>query len=62
MAANPFGRGKSFPSAMGKTDLVRVEKGQHLQFRYGILVHDGDAESGQVAEHYRRFVELRTKE
>lgn len=62
MAANPFGRGKSFPSAKGKTDLVRIEKGEHLRFRYGILVHDGDAESGQVAEHYRRFVELRAKE
>jgi hypothetical protein len=63
MAANPFGRAKSgFPAMKGKTDLVRIEKGEHLQFRYGLLTHDGDADSGQVAEHYRRFVELRGKE
>ena len=63
MAANPFGRAKSgFPVMKGKTDLVRIEKGEHLQFRYGILLHDGDAETGQVAEHYRRFAELRGNE
>jgi hypothetical protein len=63
MAANPFGRDKSgFPAMKGKTDLARLPKGEHLQFRYGILLHDGDAPSGQVAENYRRFVELRGKE
>src|SRR5262249_54828305 len=63
MAANPFGRNKSgFLAMKGKTDLVRLAKGEHLQFRYGILLHDGDAASGQVAENYRRFVELRGKE
>jgi Family of unknown function (DUF6807) len=63
MAANPFGRDKSgFPAMKDKTDLVRLAKGEHLQFRYGILLHDGDAASGQVAKNYRRFVELRGKE
>ena len=63
MAANPFGRSKAgFSATKGKTDLVRIEKGGQMQFRYGMLLHDGDAENGQVAEHFRRFVELRAKE
>ena len=62
MAANPFGRAKSFPSMKGKNDLVKIEKGGRLELRYGMLLHDGDAESGQVAANYRRFVELRAKE
>jgi hypothetical protein len=62
MAANPFGRAKSFPSMKGKNDLVKIEKGSRLEFRYGMLLHDGDAESGEVAANYRRFVDLRAKE
>ena len=62
MAANPFGRSKSFPAMKGITDLAKIAKGEHLQFRYGLLVHDGDAVSGNVADHYRRFVELRAQE
>ena len=62
MAANPFGRAKSFPSIKGKNDLVKIEKGGRLELRYGMLLHDGDAESGEVAANYRRFVELRAKE
>jgi len=60
MAANPFGRAKSgFPAMKGKTDLVRMAKGDHLHFRFGILAHEGDADSGRVAELYQRFVKLR---
>lgn len=63
MAANPFGRTKSgFPSMKGRTDVVRLEKGKHLEFRFGLLLHDGDAVSGRVADHYRTFVGLREKE
>lgn len=63
MAANPFGRSKAgFPATKGNTDLVKMAKGEHLQFRYGLLLHDGDAASADVAGHYRRFVELRGKE
>ena len=63
MAANPFGRSKAgFPATKGKTDLVKMAKGERLEFRYGLLLHNGDAVSGDVAEHYRRFVELRGKE
>src|ERR1043165_1653564 len=64
MAANPFGRDKhaKFPAVKGNNELVRLAKGQHLQFRYGMLLHEGDAVSGQVAENYQRFVKLRAKE
>jgi hypothetical protein len=63
MAANPFGRNVSgFPAMKGRKDLVRLEKGQHTQYRYGILLHDGDAGAGQVAQQFERFVALRGKE
>ena len=45
----------------GKTDLVKLDKGQHLKLRYGILVHSGDTESGDVAKAFQRFVELKGK-
>jgi hypothetical protein len=59
LAANPFGRGRSFPALKGQTDLVRLERGEHLRLRYGLLLHQGDAHSGQVAEGYQRFLQLR---
>jgi hypothetical protein len=60
LAANPFGRNKSgFPAEKGKTDLVKVAKGEHLKFRYGILVHPGDAKEGKVADYFDRFVKLK---
>jgi hypothetical protein len=63
LAANPFGRAHSgFPAVKGRNDLVRLARGQHLRLRYGILVHEGDAETGQVAQLFRRFVDLRNKE
>jgi hypothetical protein len=60
MAANPFGRAESrFPAVKGRTDLVRLGKGEHLRLRYGVLVHSGDVREGQVAENFQRFVKLR---
>jgi methane monooxygenase PmoA-like len=60
MAANPFGREKSgFPAMKGRTDLVKVAKGEHLKLRFGILLHPGDAKEGKVAESYDRFVKLK---
>ncbi len=60
MAANPFGRKRSaFHATKGRTDLVRLAKGERLHLRYGILVHEGDAESGHVADLYQRFIKLR---
>jgi hypothetical protein len=59
MAANPFGREKSgFPAMKGKTDLVKLAKGEHLKLRYGILLHSGDATAGKVADNYQKFVKL----
>jgi hypothetical protein len=60
MAANPFGRGKSgFPDMQGRTDLVKLPKGEHLKLRYGILVHAGDAKEGKVAEAFEKFIKLK---
>ena len=44
MAANPFGRDKSgFPGRKGKTDLVKLPKGEKLTFLYTMILHDGPA-------------------
>src|SRR5205085_7323217 len=60
MAANPFGRAKSgFPAMKGKTDLVKLGKGEHLRLRYGLLLHPGNARTGKVAEYYDRLLRLR---
>ncbi|MSU77636.1 MAG: hypothetical protein EXS16_06020 [Gemmataceae bacterium] len=64
MAANPFGREKhaKFPAMKGNNKLVELPKGEHLNLRYGMALHTGDAEAGQVAAIYQRFVQLRGKE
>lgn len=60
MAANPFGRSRSgFPAMKGKTDLVKLAKGEHLKLRYGLLIHPGDAKEGKVAEYYQQFIKLK---
>jgi hypothetical protein len=60
MAANPFGRDKSgFPAMKGRTDLVKLAKGEHLKLRYGLLIHPGDAKDGKVEEYFQRFVKLK---
>jgi hypothetical protein len=61
MAANPFGRAKSgFPAMKGTTEkLVKLDKGEHLKLRYGILLHTGDAKAGQVAQHFETFVKAK---
>ena len=62
MAGNPFGRDKSkFPDVAGRTDLVKLAKGEHLTLRYGIYTHDGNVQSGKVAEAFAQFVELRNR-
>jgi hypothetical protein len=43
----------------GKTDLVKVPKGEHLKLRYGIFLHTGDVQQGKVAEYYERFTKLK---
>lgn len=56
LAANPFGRDRSgFPQRKGEIDLVRIAKGDKLLLRYGIYLHDGDAQTGQVAAAFKEF-------
>ena len=64
MAANPFGRDKHarFPAVKGNNELVKLKKDEHLQLRYGMLLHEGDAVSGDVAAHFKTFVALRGKD
>ena len=57
LTANPFGRQSSkFPDATG--DVVKLKQGEHLKFRYGVLIHSGNAQAGKVAEMYTKFVAL----
>jgi len=56
MAANPFGRDHSgFPSQKGKTELVRIDKGKALTYRFAAYAHTGDVTGGKVAEAYEAF-------
>jgi hypothetical protein len=60
MAANPFGRDKSgFPAMKGKTELVKLAKGEHLKLRFGVFLHMEDAQKADVAEYYKQFVKLK---
>jgi len=55
-AANPFAReGSGFPSQKGKTELVKIEKGNELKLRYAVYAHSGDALTGKVAEVFDEF-------
>lgn len=58
MAANAFGR-KSFPGVDNAKELVKIPKGKELKFRYGVLIHKGNAKEGHVAEHYQDFLKSR---
>jgi Methane oxygenase PmoA len=60
MAANPFGRADSgFPSQKGKTELVKLAKGETLELNYALYTHNGNATTGQVAQAYAEFVKAK---
>jgi hypothetical protein len=60
MAANPFGRDKAaFPAVKGKTDLVKLAKGEHLKLRYGLFVHTGSTADARVGDAYKQFLEFK---
>lgn len=61
MAANPFGRAESgFPAQKGTLDpLAQLKPDQTLTLKYGLLLHTGDAQSGKVAERFRKFRAMR---
>ena len=59
----PLGTAKSrlhyaLAAMKGRTDLVKLAKGEKLELRYGILLHTGDVTAGKVAEHYEYFAKL----
>jgi hypothetical protein len=56
MTANPFGL-KDFTGNGAADGSLTIEPGQSTAFRYRVLVHAGDATSGRVAEHYRRYLD-----
>ncbi len=43
----------------GRTDVVRLAKGDRLKLRYGIFLHDGNVTAGKVAEAFEQFVKLK---
>lgn len=62
LAANPFGRaGSRFPDRAGKTELVKLRKGEHLKLRYGLYLHAGGVQEGKVADTFEAFKSLRGK-
>lgn len=59
MAANPFARARSgFPALAGRTDAVRLNKGESLTLIFALYVHNGDAAAGDVAGAYRIFTDM----
>lgn len=59
MAANPFGRAKSgFPAMRGRTDLVKLQPGESLRLRYGVLLYAGEKAADEIQKEYEAFVKL----
>ncbi len=56
-AINPFGEG-DYTGGEEEEKPVTLQAGETLNLRYGLYVHRGGVEEGQVAEAYQRFVEL----
>ena len=57
LAANPFGREKhaQFPDRKGKSETVKLKKGENLKLRYGLYLHAGDVKQGKVKEAFEAF-------
>ena len=56
-ALNPFGQNAFDPAAEERR--VNLPAGQKLAFRWRVVVHPGDAETGRVAELYREYAAQR---
>jgi hypothetical protein len=52
---NPFGQNAFDPDAEERR--TKLAPGQKLEYRWRVVIHSGDAESGHVAALYRAFVE-----
>jgi hypothetical protein len=57
MAANPFWHGQP-ANAKSAAPLLRLKPGEQLTLRYALLLHSGDAATGDVAGCYRKFLAL----
>ena len=53
-AANPFGVG-NFTGDKSQNGNLTVEPGQHLTFRYRVVVHAGDVRSANIAALYSKY-------
>jgi hypothetical protein len=51
---NPFGLHDFDKTAAGPGGKV-LEAGQHLHYRFRLLIHPGDAETAKIAEQYRKW-------
>jgi hypothetical protein len=54
MAVNPFGL-SAFSGEPSPSGALNLGPGESLESRYRVLVHRGDAASGDVAGHYARY-------
>lgn len=54
IAANPFGWSEFFKDKTKRGDMT-VKHGEGMTFRYRFLFHEGDAENGQIRQHFEAF-------
>jgi hypothetical protein len=52
-ALNPFGRNAFEPNA--EESQWKLPAGQKLTFRWSVVIHPGDAETGHVADLYKKY-------
>lgn len=53
---SPFGE-KAYSKGQSEAPPISLQPGEKLQVTYGLFPHQGDAEKGQVADAYAKFVE-----
>ena len=53
---SPFGD-KSYTNGASPADPLVLKKGETFKLKYGLYVHNGDAQEGRVAEVYKKFAE-----
>ncbi len=56
-AVNPFARRSA---GGGEDGSYTLKHGESLTLRYRLLIHTGDAETGDVAAHYQKYIDDKT--